>query len=66
MTSRYDRTGDRIEDTDDGRIRPPAHDPRCDNGWLGIDDEMRPIPCLQCRPHLARGLADTNDFGRER
>jgi len=30
----------------------PTHDERCRRGWLGEDDEGRPIPCLTCRPHL--------------
>jgi hypothetical protein len=29
------------------------HDPRCVGGWLGEDDDARPIPCGACRPHLA-------------
>lgn len=29
--------------------------PDCDaTGYLGYDDDMRPIPCPKCRPHLAR------------
>jgi hypothetical protein len=31
---------------------PPAHD--CDDGWLGFDDDERRVPCLLCKPHLAR------------
>lgn len=34
--------------------QPFFHDPRCEDGWLGEDERGRPIPCLQCRPHLAR------------
>ena len=34
--------------------QPFLHDPRCEAGWLGDDELGRPIPCLQCRPHLAR------------
>lgn len=29
-----------------------VHDARCHRGWLGEDDEGRPIPCYACRPHL--------------
>ena len=32
---------------------PSAHDARCRDGWLGDDDQDRPIPCPTCRPHLA-------------
>lgn len=32
---------------------PRTHDPRCRRGWLGEDEDGRPIPCLTCRPHLA-------------
>lgn len=42
----------------------PARMPLCGrsrcNGWLGTDDEGRPIPCLDCRPHL-RKTVETND-----
>jgi hypothetical protein len=31
-----------------------THAVQCHNGWLGEDDEGRPIPCLRCRPSLAR------------
>lgn len=34
--------------------QPVLHVSKCLDGWLGEDDEGRPIPCLQCRPHLAR------------
>lgn len=37
---------------------PTPHDPRCRDGWLGEDDAGHPIPCLQCRPHLAARPAD--------
>jgi hypothetical protein len=55
----HDRTGERIDDDpiDDQPSLPlavpPPHDPRCTKGWIGFDDEDRPIPCLQCRPKLA-------------
>ncbi|MCZ4077282.1 hypothetical protein O1W68_04945 [Rhodococcus sp. H36-A4] len=53
------RFGEEIEEQsrDD---RP--HDPRCRKGWLGYDLDGRPIPCLQCRPHL-RKTADVYDSG---
>lgn len=38
----------------------PQHDPRCRSGWLGQDLDGRPIPCLQCKPHLTR-TADVHD-----
>lgn len=31
------------------------HDALCRGGWLGDDTDGHPIPCLACRPHLARG-----------
>lgn len=49
---RLDRYGDPVDDeTEDNTA---AHDPRCRRGWLGDDHAGRPIPCLTCRPHLAR------------
>ncbi|MGB7363327.1 MAG: hypothetical protein WA931_09855 [Rhodococcus sp. (in: high G+C Gram-positive bacteria)] len=45
----HDRTGDVIDLDATG-----GHDRRCRRGWLGEDAEGRPIPCLVCRPHLAR------------
>lgn len=50
--TRYDRYGEPIEDEPDSPTK--AHDIRCHNGWLGEDDQGRPIPCLTCRPHLRR------------
>lgn len=50
-----DRTGEPCNDD------PPYHDRRCHNGWLGYDDERRPIPCFVCRPHL-RKTVNANDF----
>lgn len=45
-----DRYGEPIEADE----QPELHDPRCAGGWLGEDADSRPIPCLQCRPHLIR------------
>lgn len=42
-----DRTGAQLEPDDESA---PWHDPRCQGGWLGEDDEVRPIPCPVCRP----------------
>lgn len=40
------------------------HDPRCQNGWLGYDDDVLPIPCPTCKPWL---VACTNcGTGRKR
>ncbi|NLE82383.1 MAG: hypothetical protein GX610_22965 [Rhodococcus sp.] len=58
--TRHDRTG---EPSDEPTPRP--HDPDCRAGWLGQDLDGRPIPCLQCRPHLAR-TAHVNDHGANR
>jgi hypothetical protein len=30
------------------------HMARCRDGWLGEDNDGRPVPCLHCRPHLAQ------------
>lgn len=54
-----DRFGDESSDAL-SQTHPIAHDPRCRSGWLGQDLDGRPIPCLQCRPHL-RKTADIND-----
>lgn len=32
-----------------------AHPASCEDGWLGEDPQGRLVPCLVCRPHLARG-----------
>lgn len=39
---------DRYGDTEP----PPPH--HCGNGWIGETPDGRPIPCLICKPHLAR------------
>lgn len=64
-----DRTGERIPD----RVCPDPQctcpDPRCVPGanrtghrWIGLDDEARPIPCLNCKSHLARTRSDVHDY----
>jgi hypothetical protein len=35
--------------------RQRDHDQRCRRGWLGEDNDGRPVPCLQCRPWLVAG-----------
>lgn len=46
-----------------GEPDPPAcRDPRCRKGWLGTDDEQRPIPCPACKPHLAVTRSDVHDY----
>ncbi|MFI6997173.1 DciA family protein [Nocardia sp. NPDC050175] len=35
----------------------------CHNGWLGKDDDNKPIPCVICRPHLVK-TAHINDCGQ--
>lgn len=42
---RLDRTGDQPTE--------PTHDPRCHDGWIDRDAD-HPVPCLDCRPHLAK------------
>ena len=45
-----------------GEPEPPkCRDPRCRRGWVGHDDEGRPIPCLDCKPHL-RKTSTANDY----
>lgn len=45
-----------IRDRDGSEVEPdeatPAH--YCQAGWTGTDPEGRPIPCLLCKPHLAK------------
>jgi hypothetical protein len=52
-----DRYGE--PDDDPAPIRS-EHDPRCQGGWLGADIDGRPVPCLQCRPHLAKTVGIRN------
>ncbi|MDF3305610.1 hypothetical protein P3H15_11320 [Rhodococcus sp. T2V] len=70
--TRLDRTGEpvdehearassRVAKAEPAQVRPP-HNPDCRSGWLGADLDDRPIPCLQCRPHLAR-IVNANDNG---
>jgi hypothetical protein len=40
----------------------PLHDARCRDGWLGDDDQDRPIPCLVCRPHLTRNRDGSSEL----
>lgn len=35
------------------KVDEAVHDARCENGWLGEDEDGRPVPCRACRPHLA-------------
>jgi hypothetical protein len=49
-----DRFGEETDDPDEGVRRPHTlHDPRCRNGWIGDDEDGRPIPCRTCKPHLS-------------
>jgi hypothetical protein len=57
MTGRRDRFGEGIEVEDDEEP-VPAHDDRCQSGWLGEDIAGRLIPCPDCRPHLAQLRAE--------
>ena len=38
----------------------PRHGRDCVDGWLGDDEHDRPIPCLECRPHLTRRRGDVS------
>lgn len=49
-----DRYGERTE--------PSCRNPNCRNGWLGEDEEGRPIPCLDHKPHLIKGTTTTHDY----
>ena len=40
----------------------PCRNPKCHRGWLGTDEEGRPIPCADCKPHLAAGRRDVTDY----
>ncbi|WP_148310139.1 hypothetical protein [Nocardia otitidiscaviarum] len=51
-----DRTGEPLE----AKPLPPCGRPGC-RGFNGYDDELRPIPCYVCRPHLRR-LSSDNDY----
>lgn len=50
-----DRDGEIIEELEADQLPMPyrEHDPLCIDGWLTEPDDLHPIPCLQCRPHLA-------------
>lgn len=52
---RRDRDGDMIPDL------PPQPEHQCRRGWLGHDNEGRPIPCLTCKPHLIRTRPNYTD-----
>lgn len=47
---RHDRTGELVED-DDTPVVAQLH--RCRRGWIDPDAD-HPVPCLICKPHLAR------------
>lgn len=48
---RRDRDGSPIEDEE----QPPLITRHyCRNGWKGETPDGRPIPCLECKPHLTR------------
>lgn len=51
MTATRDRYGEATDEGVAGTTAAP-HDPNCQNGWLGEDNDGRLVPCLQCRPHL--------------
>lgn len=56
---RRDRDGSPLEELDEDDLAELGLDPAdalhvCVDGWLGFDDDGRPTPCLDCRPHLAR------------
>lgn len=46
---RHDRYGEPIEDDDPPPVRPH----RCRRGWIDRNAD-HPVPCLVCKPHLAR------------
>ncbi len=46
-----------------GQKPPKPRCGKCEDGWLGEDDEGRLIPCLTCRPHMAPGPQRPTDTG---
>lgn len=50
---RHDRYGEPIEDDDTETDQPH----RCRRGWIDRNAD-HPVPCLVCKPHLARGADD--------
>jgi hypothetical protein len=50
---RRDRTGELVDDDQD----QPPH--RCKNGWIDRDAD-HPVPCLTCKPWLARRTMETS------
>lgn len=49
-----DRDGEVLEEDE---LPLPRHN--CRNGWKGEGDDGRPVPCLECRPHLVDRLKRT-------
>lgn len=62
----HDRTGERIEeddvDVDTAAVTAARHRRYC-SGWIDPDAD-RPIPCLVCKPHLARTVTDEREQAR--
>ncbi|MBF6138085.1 hypothetical protein IU501_34520 [Nocardia otitidiscaviarum] len=58
-----DRIGQPLDETDPYAWPGKKCDnPRCRRpGWIGYDNELRPIPCRICKEHLTKTLI-TNDF----
>lgn len=55
----HDRYGDLIEDDDAEANRPH----RCHRGWIDRDAD-KPVPCLVCKPHLARVIEEREEASR--
>lgn len=53
---RRDRDGSWVLAEQDRPLAAAAH--RCERGWLGEDLDGRLVPCIICRPHLARAAID--------
>jgi hypothetical protein len=54
VTGRLDRFGEIVEPEPE----PEDDHSRCRGGWLTDFDSDRPVPCPQCKPHLARLRAE--------
>jgi hypothetical protein len=51
---RRGRDGDLLDDDDDASVERLPHEHACVDGWIGTDDDGRPVPCPACKPHLQR------------
>lgn len=52
---------DRYGEPTEPKPLPKCGRPDC-KGFTGYDDELRPIPCYLCRPHLRKTVNDNTDY----